>query len=536
MTDTISGLKTATLPTTDSLAHGLYEALCANFAKLVEGKEIFDSAGGPENLYDDVFLANLPEHLRAEYNCKTCRQFVNRYGRLVTLLPDGTQHSMWWSLEGVPAVFRRAIAMLRHMVENDFWVQSVFLSSKATLGHAKEGGFEHMHVNVPQYLPQVLSVQEVTAKKTEDFALLNNALTEFSRHHIEQALAILKSGELRRAEKHLEMLEWFQALKRKTDAEQKPRTRRNLIWIAAVKAPAGWCHIKNTVAGTVVESVKKGKSFDQIKNEYHTKMDPTQYQRPQAPATDGNIDAATKLVEKLGVERSLLRRPARPDEIPAIWSAKTVQVQINNGPFAKLKQSRINQSDQQFDLGTKSMTWHRFQKVIMPSLQSLEIYITGGNANFTGIVTAQHSDAPPIIRWDKPEQRNPFSWYVQAEGSEPGRWSLEGGRWYNVTKICQRPCHWHGEFTDFGEGAILLIEGAKDLRAEASMLFPEILIGALRPIRATIEEYSKTTPLAKMAGQTACGLMIDANVSKYGVTLKFKNSLSVGTVHIDRWE
>jgi hypothetical protein len=37
-----------------------------------------------ENLYD-IFLQNLPEDARQHYTCNACRNFVNRYGGLVTI-------------------------------------------------------------------------------------------------------------------------------------------------------------------------------------------------------------------------------------------------------------------------------------------------------------------------------------------------------------------------------------------------------------------------------------------------------------------
>ena len=37
-----------------------------------------------ENLFD-IYLNNLPEEGRQHYNCHACRDFINRYGGLVTI-------------------------------------------------------------------------------------------------------------------------------------------------------------------------------------------------------------------------------------------------------------------------------------------------------------------------------------------------------------------------------------------------------------------------------------------------------------------
>ena len=36
-----------------------------------------------DKLYDEVFIANLPEEEKEYYDCNTCRQFFSNYGNLV---------------------------------------------------------------------------------------------------------------------------------------------------------------------------------------------------------------------------------------------------------------------------------------------------------------------------------------------------------------------------------------------------------------------------------------------------------------------
>jgi hypothetical protein len=44
----------------------------------------------------DIFLGALPANLRQHYTCRTCRHFVNRFGGLVTVQPDGALRSAIW--------------------------------------------------------------------------------------------------------------------------------------------------------------------------------------------------------------------------------------------------------------------------------------------------------------------------------------------------------------------------------------------------------------------------------------------------------
>lgn len=52
---------------------------------LVESADLFD-----------VFLGALPASLRQHYTCRACRHFVNRFGGLVTVQPDGSLRSAVW--------------------------------------------------------------------------------------------------------------------------------------------------------------------------------------------------------------------------------------------------------------------------------------------------------------------------------------------------------------------------------------------------------------------------------------------------------
>lgn len=42
----------------------------------------------------EAYLANLPEEARQHYICSTCRNFINRYGGLVTISDDGEMQSV----------------------------------------------------------------------------------------------------------------------------------------------------------------------------------------------------------------------------------------------------------------------------------------------------------------------------------------------------------------------------------------------------------------------------------------------------------
>src|SRR4029078_7195541 len=96
---------------------------------------------------------------------------------------------------------------------------------------------------------------------------------------------------------------------------------------------------KNQVVATLMDDVKNGVSFEVASKKWSEKMHPLQYMRPQALPSDGAIERAEKLVEKLGIAPSLERRFARLAEIAPhlLWTPKTVDAGKTAGVFGHLR-------------------------------------------------------------------------------------------------------------------------------------------------------------------------------------------------------
>lgn len=51
---------------------------------------------------------------------------------------------------------------------------------------------------------------------------------------------------------------------------------------------------------------------------------------------------------------------------------------------------------------------------VMPAASHLTVKVPNRADRFAALVTAVRPDAPPILRWDRDEARNPFSWYYSG--------------------------------------------------------------------------------------------------------------------------
>ena len=486
----------------------------------------------------DIFLANVPEDGRQHYTCHACRKFVDTYGGLVSISPDGDTVPVMWDAENAPPFFKKAVTAVARAVKKAK-VNGAFVSSNDVWGTPVTGEWHHMHVIPLDHLvwdSRVQTAAQASAEKLEDFKALIASLKKFPVEAVNQAVKLLRADALHSSERVLGVAEWLKELHEKQDSVKSKQRKRNLVWLAAATAPAGFCHVNSTMIGTLLNDIVDGLPYEAINRRFAEKMHPLQYQRPQVVPTAGNVAQAEKLVEQMGAAESLKRRFARLDEIQAIWTPSAVNEddKAGGGVFSHLETSNGKPKVADMDAPTLPMTWRKFRDEILPTAVKIEYMVMGGKDNFAALVTAEDADAPPIVQWDNEEQRNPVSWYVYQGGSYPRRWGLASG-FCEVTAVCLQPSMWYGEYFHQGKSVIFILDGAKDKDNQDSALFPAILRSEFHGIRATIEAYSKTKELGGYEEASACGILLPAG-RKWGATIKVTTDIGAMTYHLDRWD
>lgn len=455
----------------------------------------------------EAYLSAFPEPDRQYHNCSACRHFLQRFGGLVTIDEHGATASAIWDADDADDLHRPAVeAMLR--VIRRAKVKSVFLSSEETLGHALTGEWIHFHAVLPKsrlYKRVTLTARQAMAEKREDYKNVSRALGEFTEPLLSQALALLNAEALYRSEKVIGPAKWLHEL----HGAIKNGNRTNIVWRAVASAPAGFCHPRSSMVGTLLEDLEKGLPFDEVARKFKTKMHPLQYQRPQAAPSAGNIAQGEKVIAALGATGSLSRRFARIDDVQAIWRPqKAAEKPASGGVFSHLKPKGARDPEP-LSVGAQTMTWEKFARTVLPNARELRVYVPA-HGNFVALLTAEDMSAPPILQWDTEEQRNPVSWYVYHGGSIASQWGLSAGTWTAVTAITSHPSQWFGDkYPHQGKGVCVLIEGAVDSKDDAgNALFPEMLKSEFHGIRATIEAYSRRAKIGGREEASACGIAL----------------------------
>jgi hypothetical protein len=488
-----------------------------------------------DDLYT-LFLDALPESDRQHYNCHACRRFVNTFGGLVTINTDGTTQSAIWSEDDTPAFFQSSVREMLRVIQRAT-VNGVFHSSDAVWGIPVTGEWNHLAVAPSPAMVFNRMTQtpgQARAERREDYGTLQRALVDFTPDMLRTALNLLRSDSLYRSEKVSGVASWLLALQEQR-ALVKGTRRDNVTWLAVATAPAGFCHPRSSMIGTLLEDIAAGMSYELISKRFAAKMHPLQYQRPQSAPTAGNIAQAEKVIQQLQAANALARRYARLEDIQTIWKpVKVVLPQSSGGVFGHLKTKEAKPL-QTITPPAITMTWEKFQRTVLPTAKTIEFYTPHGNDSYAALVTAADPDAPLIFQWN-----NPVNWYLYHHGSAASDWGLKAGHFHLVTAVTFQPSMWQDSdaMTHRGAGVLFILEDAQDKRSRSAglALFPETLKAEFHPIRATIEAFSRAGTIADADTASACGLMLHKSgtwkarfrvVTTDGMTTEYQ---------LDRWD
>lgn len=526
--ETASGTKQIPRDNYDQLLQSLRDRFDGAIA---EHRHLFTTDAVCEHLFDQ-FLEALPPEERQHHTCHACRQFVERYGHVVTISPEGQTTPVMWG--PARSFYGAAFKAVRTVVARAR-VIGVFYDNKSVWGTPVTGVWQHMAVTPPEHLvfrqTRLRTARQAMAERREEYKMLQRGLGDFPYPLARLAYSMLQSEALYRNEKCFGVAEWFMTLHGERAVARGPDRKANVVWRAVASAPAGYCHVRSTMIGTLLEDLAANKSPDDIMRAFRAKMHPLQYQRPQAPPKPGNISRAEKVVAELQSAGALERRYARLQELETLWRP-TQERAGGGGVFGHLRDN----SNDRVELPTTTITWVKFVQTVLSGAQQIEVYVPV-HGRFIALCTAVNPDAPPIIQWDCNERRNPVNWYVYNGGSSARQWNLTGKRYSRVTAISLLPHLWYvpERYRHQGEGAVLVVDGCRDTGMPSAALFPEVLRAEYREIRSTIEAHSRSSGVQCKEEASACGIDLRKG-ARWDCTVRVTSPDTVAVYRLDRWD
>jgi hypothetical protein len=523
-----------------SVAEHTHEAEYANLRNSV--REAFAAALAAGRLFTtdasdlfDLYLDKLPGE-RQVHNCTACRRFVKDYGGLVAISADGHAIPAMWDADLAPDYYGVTVRAL-YAASKKARVTGPFMSREGVWGIPRTGEWSHFSVEPPasiKFRHGILTPNQAMAVKREDFRTVATALADFTPAMLAEALRLLEAETLARSERFIGPVKWLADLHAARAAAKDSRIRDNLLWRAVAAAPDGFCHPRASVVGSLLEDIAAGLAFADIKARFNAKLHPLQYQRPQAAPSAGNIAAAEKIVERMGIAPSLERRFARLDELEAIWKPKAPHAAPKGATVFGHLQSKDAAESVAVNMPTLTMTWVKFAAKILPGAEAVQFAVPS-HGNFIAFTSATNMDAPPILKWDREDKRNPVAWYVYHGGSTASQWGLRVG-WCKMNAACLPPPQWGDKpMPELGTGVVLVLDGAADTRSgQGNALFPESLHGELHAVRATIEAYSRRAEIGGREEASACGYHLGKG--RINVTLRVTSAGQLTDYRIDRWD
>lgn len=485
----------------------------------------------------DAYLANAPPSVRKSRTCNSCKSFIQKFGALVTILPDGDTASAVWSTDAPPAYADAARAM--KMIAERASITSVFRSSSATWGTPNTGEWAHVALTVPRAIlstSRLLTPGQEMAEKKEDFGMLARSLSDFDIDVVRKAVSLLDTEALYRSEKCLGVAKWLLALhEARAMMTKNKRVRANAMWLAVANAPTGYAHVRSSMIGTLLEDLAAGLPFADVKAKFAAKMHPLQYMRPTAAPSAGNIAQAEKIVDTLQSAGALARRFAKLEDIETVWRPKAPDsaASLVHGVFSHLAK-RVVESPQSTGAPVTTMTWVKFAANVLPAAEQIDFYVPPSAEPYTAMVTAQNADAPNLLQWG-----NPVSHYVYTQGSRPAQWNLHAGKLQRVTAVSLRSWMWGdgaATFAHHGAGVVFVLDDCRDVSyAHSGGMFPEQMKSEYHPARRTLEAHFAQAIVSGKDDASACGIALTKGQAAHIVLHVTSHGMRT-SYQLDRWD
>jgi hypothetical protein len=526
-------------------------ALQAHIEALAKGNLVlFTTNSSDTDALWQLYKVGFAPEYRKYHDCRECQKFIERFGNLVTIDDQGKTQSVMWNHEGVKSIYQFSWESLRKWVETRE-VDGVFVSAEKSWGTPvtkdRQGRelWTHVAVVPPKHLifreTPLETADQHMAKRKEEYGMLLRGLEEYPLAVVTQAHTLLSSGQLFRSEKCIGVAKWLMDLHEARASRRLHKDKANITWRYVATAPPGFCHVKTGMIGTLMDDIKEGKDFAEIKRSFDSKMDPTKYQRAQVAPAAGNVAAAEKLIGALQTAGALERRFARLSDLRTLWTpGPPREVPTKGGIFSGVK-TKKSPPDliSRLEVPPTTMIWEKFRREILPETDKIELYIPDHRENYGALVTAANSDAPPILQWDEMEERCPISTYVYTGGSTPSSWFLKANLWHPVSAVCLRPHQWFSDkYKHHGRGIHFLLQGSYDVTYKTGAgFFTETLKADYHPIRSTLEAFVKTAIVAGHKEAEGCGLILSEGKTAWKNKFRVTNKKGVTSEYIlDRWD
>ena len=384
-----------------------------NFDKMSKS-ELYEVDLEKDELWE-LYLKSFPEGTnliykeRTTHDCNCCKNFIRDVGSVVSI-ENGKLVSIWdnVNLGNEYDIVSQALSDLvkSKLIVNKFThFQSTSGAevSRQLLPDSSVKNWNHFYCSIPSSFVKKEPGDYLNEART-GVQVCERGLKELTMDSVDTVIELISQNSIYRGEEHIDKVKSFKTLKIQYQNLKSDLDRNIFVWKNYNQKGA---RLRNEVIGTLLIDLSEDKDLDIAVKSFETKVAPTNYKRPTALVTKGMIEQAMKTINELGIEDSLKRRFAIPEDLSVnnvlFVDRKVASVMKDNLMDSLMKEVKETSKDYS---KIDEISIEEFQSKVLPNINSMEVLFEGKHtSNLMSIIAPVESESKNILKWN-----NNFSW------------------------------------------------------------------------------------------------------------------------------
>ena len=428
--------------------NALNKVIQAQFNKMCTSGKLFRSSLSGQQVWD-LYIRGFSKEYNpifrdpdsSTHNCNLCKNFIRRYGNIVSVDPDYNIMTMFDV--NAPDEFVNVVKLLSKSIK-EASISEVFYETfnelnslpyekcsktnesfklgldknikRYTDEEAQKFGvvkaneirtFTHLNLHLPTQFVDVSnrSIESIMADYRDAKNVFERAMQQISFDTLNLVKDLINQGSLLDGQTHLYKIEQIIPLKKQYDTISSDK-RNAWCWVNSYKLP--FAKFKNELIGVLCSELSEGEELNKACQSWNKRVDPANYMKASAPITKKQIEEAKSFVEENGYVESFNRRFATIDDIKA---SEIKHINVGDGTiksvsiFDNVKSTSTRHKRSEFD-NVEEVSIEKFMQDILPSCAAVEAYLSNKQeGNLVSLTTADDDKSKPIFKWN-----NNYSW------------------------------------------------------------------------------------------------------------------------------
>lgn len=422
------------------------------FDKMCQTGKLFRSNVTGQFVWEKYLSSFKSEHnpvfrdpVSSSHNCNLCKNFIRRYGNILSINESGKLESIFSKLSYIPEEYINSVLACDKLLVNSE-IKDVFFETYEELNslpyekcnktqpsyklgidknfktytrdEAEKYGvvipdkvytFNHISLNLPATFVDKSgkSIEQIMASYRDKYSVFKRAMEEIPLDTLILVKDLINQGSLLDGTTHLPVLE--KIIDYKKQKESISYEVDEWYWSVTYAMPESVAKFKNHLIGVLCSELAEGKELNAACESWNKRVDPVNYNKAKAPITEAQKKLAEKFVIENGYLESFNRRLATLEDVKA---SEILHInRDNNKPKAvgifdsiKTPSGTGRHKRSEFDK-VEEVSIDKFMTDILPTCTNVEVLLENRmEGNLVNLTTAAE-DSKQIFKWN-----NPFSY------------------------------------------------------------------------------------------------------------------------------